>query len=74
MPTHQCGGEGDKTGVIGTRWGRIYKGLTLNLPANPQIFSNGDRILIFLRSPKTAPKEREYPISVALERGLNVSH
>ena len=25
------------------------------------------------RQPKTAPKERRYPIFVALERGLNVS-
>ena len=30
-------------------------------------------VMNFLQQPKTAPKERRYPIFVALERGLNVS-
>ena len=30
--------------------------------------------IILLQQPKTAPKERRGPISVALERGLNASH
>ena len=29
---------------------------------------------MLLQQPKTAPKERRGPISVALERGLNASH
>ena len=35
------------------------------------VASNGSKISNIL--PKPAPKERRYPISVALERGLNVS-
>ena len=30
-------------------------------------------ILTLLQQPQTAPKERRYPIFVALERGLNMS-
>ena len=43
-----------------------------NILENPQILQH--EFLISLQQPKTAPGESRYPIFVALERGLNVSH
>ena len=42
-----------------------------NLPEKPQILQH--KFLILLQQPKSASKERRYPIFVALERGLNAS-